>query len=395
VSIALPSWVSGVRLTDLIGPAAVIAITIAVPFIAYDQSAGAFPHGNIAGAFSFYTIFLVAVSVYAIITLGLNVQWGYTGVFNFGVLAFFMVGAYTTAVITKGDPQGDFQDYIGGWGDDLNIIPALATDQWFPFVIATLASAVAAGFLAFLLSFPTLRLREDYLAIATIGVAEFLRRIVIEERDLVNGTRGLPGVPQPLGDIVDNSDYKYLNLVIIGCVVILVFFALERAVRSPWGRVLLGLRDDELATEASGKNVFAFKTESFVVGAAIMGIGGSMYAYAFVSLTPEAFTHLIATFIFWAMLMVGGSGNNKGAIAGAYVVWGFWTLSTQVQGYELGDFLQSRIPYLRGLVLGLLITGTLLFRPLGLFPQERRVSRWVERRVKREKSAPAQAPPET
>jgi branched-chain amino acid transport system permease protein len=395
VSIALPSWVSGVRLTDLIGPAAVIAITIAVPFIAYDQSAGAFPHGNVAGAFSFYTIFLVAVSVYAIITLGLNVQWGYTGVFNFGVLAFFMVGAYTTAVITKGDPQGDFQDYIGGWGDDLNIIPALATDQWFPFVIATLASAVAAGFLAFLLSFPTLRLREDYLAIATIGVAEFLRRIVIEERDLVNGTRGLPGVPQPLGDIVDNSDYKYLNLVIIGCVVILVFFALERAVRSPWGRVLLGLRDDELATEASGKNVFAFKTESFVVGAAIMGIGGSMYAYAFVSLTPEAFTHLIATFIFWAMLMVGGSGNNKGAIAGAYVVWGFWTLSTQVQGYELGDFLQSRIPYLRGLVLGLLITGTLLFRPLGLFPQERRVSRWVERRVKREKSAPAQAPPET
>lgn len=394
MNIARPAWTNNVRLTDLVGPAAVIAITFAVPFIAYDQSAGAFPHGNIAGAFSFYTVFLVAVGVYAIITLGLNVQWGYTGVFNFGVLAFFMVGAYTTAIITKGNPQGDFQDYIGGWGDDLNIVPALATDQWFPFVVATVASALAAGFLAFLLSFPTLRLREDYLAIATIGVAEFLRRIVIEERDLVNGTRGLPGVPQPLGDVVHQSDYKYLNAIIIGCVVILVFFALERAVRSPWGRVLLGLRDDELATEASGKNVFAFKAESFVVGAAIMGIGGSMYAYAFSSLTPEAFTHLIATFIFWAMLMVGGSGNNKGAIAGAYVVWGFWTLSTQVQGYDLGDFLQSRIPYLRGLMLGLLITGTLLFRPLGLFPQERRVSRWVERRVKREK-ATAEPPPAT
>jgi branched-chain amino acid transport system permease protein len=386
-----PGWTRGLKPSDFIAPAVLLSITIAIPFISYDQSRGAFPDGNIAGTFSFYTAFLVTVGVFALLTLALNIQWGYTGVINFGVLAFFMLGAYTTAIITKGDPQGDFTDYIGGWGDDLNIIPALATDQWLPFVIATAAAAFAAGLLAFLVAFPTLRLREDYLAIATIGIAEVMRRVVIEERWMLNGSRGLTGVPQPLGNLVDQSDYKYLNVVIIGIVVIIIFFALERAVRSPWGRVLLGLRDDEEATSASGKNVFAFKTQSFVLGAAIMGIGGSMYAYAFSALSPDAFTHLFATFIFWAMLMVGGSGNNKGAIAGAYVVWGLWTISLQMQGYELGDIIESRMSYIRGLLLGAAIVGVLLIRPLGLLPQERRVSSWVERRVKKERSA--RAPP--
>ncbi|HEY5625450.1 MAG TPA: branched-chain amino acid ABC transporter permease, partial [Dehalococcoidia bacterium] len=117
--------------------------------------------------------------------------------------------------------------------------------------------------------------------------------------------------------------------------------------------------------------------------------GGSMYAYAFSALSPDAFTHLFATFIFWAMLMVGGSGNNKGAIAGAYVVWGLWTISLQMQGYELGELVQSRMSYIRGLLLGVAIVGVLLIRPLGLLPQERRVSAWVERRVKKERAGPS------
>ena len=384
-----PAWARGLKPSDFIATAVLLTITLAIPFIAYEQSRGAFPDGHIAGTMSFYTAFLVTVGVFALLTMGLNIQWGYTGVINFGVLAFFMLGAYTTAIITKGDPQGDFTTYIGGWGNDLNLIPALATDQWLPFVIATAAAALAAGLLALLVAFPTLHLREDYLAIATIGIAEVMRRVVIEERWMVNGSRGLTGVPQPLGGLVDQSDYKYLNVVIVGIVVIIVFFALERAVRSPWGRVLRGLSDDEEATAASGKNVFAFKTQSFVVGAAIMGIGGSMYAYAFSALSPDAFTHLFATFIFWAMLMVGGSGNNKGAIAGAYVIWGLWTISLQMQGYELGDIIESRMPFIRGLLLGVAIVGVLLIRPLGLLPQERRVSAWVERRVKKERSTPA------
>ena len=136
---------------------------------------------------------------------------------------------------------------------------------------------------------------------------------------LVNGTRGLTGIPRPLGGLVGSTDYKYLLLAICGGFLVLTYFLIERAIRSPWGRVLMALREDEMATEASGKNVFAFKMQSFVMGAAIMGAGGAIYAYASSSLTPEVFTHFFATFLFWAMLILGGSGNNRGAIVGAYV----------------------------------------------------------------------------
>jgi branched-chain amino acid transport system permease protein len=302
-----------------------------------------------------------------------------------------MLGAYTAAIITKSPAQGNFTHYIGGWGEDLNFIPGLAMDQWFIFLVGTAAAGIAAGILALLVSIPTLRLREDYLAIATIGIAELLRRIVIQEDSLVNGTRGLTGIPHPLSDLTSSDDYKYLLLAIVVAVLIVIYVALERAVRSPWGRVLIGLREDELATEAAGKNVFGFKTQGFVLGAVIMGIGGSVYAYASSSITPETFTHFFATFLFWAMLMIGGSGNNKGAIAGAYVLWGFWTLTLQIQGYDLGDAIQSRMPYFRDMALGALIVGVLLLRPAGLLPQERRVSLWVERSVKRMR--PQQPPP--
>lgn len=376
-----PRLPGNLSLATLAPAIVIIVITFLVLFIPYERSGG-----DTDGTFSFFVSFLTLVAIYAIFTLGLNIQWGYTGVFNFGVLGFFMLGAYTAAIITKSPAQGNFTSYIGGWGEDLNLIPGLAMDQWFIFLVGTAAAGIAAGVLALLVSIPTLRLREDYLAIATIGIAELLRRIVIQEDSFVNGTRGLNRIPHPLSDLTSSSDYKYLLLAIVIVVLIVIYLALERAVRSPWGRVLIGLREDEMATEAAGKNVFGFKTQGFVLGAVIMGIGGSVYAYASSSISPEAFTHFFATFLFWAMLMIGGSGNNKGAIAGAYVLWGFWTLTLQIQGYDLGDTIQTRMPYFRDIVLGALIVGVLLFRPAGLLPQERRVSLWVERSVKRSRS---------
>ncbi|HSP55669.1 MAG TPA: branched-chain amino acid ABC transporter permease, partial [Dehalococcoidia bacterium] len=338
---------SELRIAPLIAPAAIVAVTLTTIFMSWDQSGG-----DLSGVTSFYVSFVTAAAIYGIFTMGLNVQWGYTGVFNFGVMAFFLVGAYTAAIVSKGPAEGAFTDYVGGFGKDLDLVPALATDQWLPQLIGLLAAACVAGLLALALSVPTLRLREDYLAIATIGVAELLRRITIQETSLVNGTRGLTGIPRPLHGLVSSGDYQYVIFAITLVVLVLIYLALERAIRSPWGRVLLGLREDEVATEASGKNVFAFKTQSFVVGAAIMGIGGAVYAYFASSLTPEVFTHFFATFLFWAMLILGGSGNNKGAIAGAYVLWGFWTITLQLQGYDLGNTIETRMPYIRELVLG-------------------------------------------
>jgi branched-chain amino acid transport system permease protein len=374
----------------VIAPLVIIVVTALVIGIPFERS-----DGDISGTASFFVSFLTFAAIYALFALGLNIQWGYTGVFNFGVLGFFMVGAYVSAIITKEPAPGGYTEYIGGFGKDLDLIPALRTDQWLPFIVGSLAAGAAAGILAALVSIPTLRLREDYLAIATIGIAELLRRIVIQETWLVNGTRGLTGIPSPLSSLVDSRDYKYVIFAISVVVLLLVYFSLERAIRSPWGRVLLALREDELATAASGKNVFAFKSQGFVLGSVIMGVGGSVYAYASTSLTPEAFTHFFATFLFWAMLILGGSGNNKGAIAGAYVLWGFWTITLQLQGYDLPEAISTRIPYIRELVLGLLIVGVLLLRPAGLLPQERRVSIWVERRarrLRREAGRPPAAP---
>ena len=386
----------------LLTPLTFLAITAAIILIPAERSGWDF-HVDLqlgviptfgGGVINFLTFFATFVAIYGLLSLGLNVQWGYTGVFNFGIMAFFLVGANTAAIVTKPPASGEFVEYVGGFGDALDIIPALDSGEWFPFVIGLAAAAVACGVLAFFLSIPALRLREDYLAITTIGIAELLRRITIEERWLVNGTRGLPGIPRPLSGWVGQDEYRFVIFGIAVVVLILVFLAVERGIRSPWGRVLRALREDELTTAASGKNVFAFKSQGFVVGAMIMGIGGAMYGYANSSISPDTFTHFFATFIFWAMLMVGGSGNNKGAILGAYVVWGLWNITLQVQGYDLPAAISTRIFFIRDFVLGALIVIVLLMRPQGLIPEERRVSIWVERHVKRlGRSAPRSARP--
>ncbi len=367
---------------------AVVATTAAIVGMSMEQS------GSVSRTLSFYTSFATVAALLAILSLGLQIQWGYAGVFNFGVVGFFLVGAYTAGIITKGPDNSDFADYIGGFGPSLDLVPALATDQWLPFLVAVLASGLVCCVLAFLVAIPTLRLREDYLAITTIGIAELLRRITIEETWLVNGTRVLGSIPRPLSGVVDTGDYKYVYLGLSVAFLVLIYFALERSVRSPWGRVLRALREDELSTAASGKNVFAFKTQAFVFGGVIMGMGGAMFAFQNRAISPDTFTHFFGTFLIWTMIIVGGSGNLAGAIVGAYVIRGFLWSVDLLQGYDLPELLESRIPFLSDFAIGALIVGTLLVMPRGLLPEERRVSIWVERRV-RQKGAESRAPPST
>lgn len=378
-----------IRWSQLITPTVVVVITVAVVFMPLERSGW-----NVMSTIRFLAFFLTFVAIFGVFALGLNVHWGYTGIFNFGVLAFFLVGANTAAIITKTPAESSVVEYVGGYGEDLDFLPFLASDQWLPFIVGIGAAMLACGILAFLVSIPALRLREDYLAIVTIGIAEMIRRITIEERWLVNGTRGLPGIPRPLSDLASPSDYTYVILGITVVTLILVYLALERGIRSPWGRVLRAVREDELTTAASGKNVGLFKSQSFVVGAMIMGLGGAIYAYANSSISPSTFTHFFATFIFWAMLIVGGSGNNKGAVLGAYIVWGFWTITAQLKGYPLPEFLDFRIFFIREFLIGALIVIALLLRPQGLLPEERRVSAWLERKTRgRRRTEPAEETP--
>jgi len=317
------------------------------------------------------------------VAIGLNVQWGYTGIFNFGVAGFFMVGAYTAALFVKEPSDSDFVQYVGGYGDKLDLLPFLDSEQWLPALIGIIAAAAFSAAIALVLAVPLLRLREDYLAIVTIGIAEVLRRVVIEERGLVNGTRGLTGIPRPMSGWVDSADYKYVILVAVIVALVVSYVAVEGAARSPWGRVLRGVREDEEATAACGKSVIGYKMQSFVFGAALMGAGGAIYAYQQGAISPDAFTHFFGTFVVWTMLMVGGSGNNLGAVLGAFIVWGFWSITLQLQGYDIPDGLRTRMFYLRDMIIGALIIIVLLLRPRGLLPERRRVSRWLERRVAR------------
>lgn len=373
----------------LITPLAVFLVTAVLVVIPAERSR------DVGDVISFLVTFGTAVAIFSLITLGLNIQWGYAGVFNFGVMAFFLVGAFVAAIFTKSPADGEFNRYVGGFGEKLAFLP-FGSDQWLPFLIAIVAAAVFCGVLAFLLSLPTLRLREDYLAISMIGIAELVRRVTIEEAGLVNGTRGLPaipapfeaGIPTPWGQVLTEPDeYKFIMLGVAVTVLIIAFILVERVLRSPWGRVLRALREDELATAASGKNIFAFKSQAFVLGAMIMGVGGAVFAFERGAISPLNFTHFFGTFIFWAMLIVGGSGSSRGAILGVYIVWGFWRSTILLQTYDLPDLMESRIFFIRDFLIGVLIVTVLLLRPRGLLPEERQVSLWLDR-VRREEPRP-------
>ncbi len=142
-----------VKPASLVAPATVALVTALLILIPFERS-----NGDTSGVISFLVSFLTFVAIYAIFTLGLNVQWGYSGVFNFGVLGFFMLGAYTAAIVTKQPASGNFTDYIGGFGGDLDLLPWLSSDEWLPHLVGLAAAAGVAGLAALLLAVPTLRL---------------------------------------------------------------------------------------------------------------------------------------------------------------------------------------------------------------------------------------------
>jgi len=341
-----------------------------------------------AGDLAYLVSFATMGGIYAVLALGLNSQWGYAGHLNFGIAGFFAIGAFTTALFTTAEPTGTLAQY---------------TQQAFglemPFLVGVLAGAVVSGGVALLIAVPVLRLRMDFLAIATIGIAEIIRLIFQNERWLANGPQPLRGIPQPGRCILEDQcgpqwlasllgpleprDYIYLYLVIVTVFVVAVYLLAEKAVRSPWGRVLRATRDEESSTSMSGKNVPWVRIQSFVFGAMIMGIGGAIYAHYTVTIDYSHFRPLFATFIVWVMLMLGGSGNNAGAVLGAFIVWAVWSGTAFIAGAlepvlgAISEDLPARASYLRWLFVALLLAGIVLFRPQGIMPEEKIVSRYA------------------
>ncbi len=309
-----------------------------------------------SGIGSYLIFFLIQALIYAVVCLGLNLQWGYTGLFNIGVSGFFLVGAYAFAVLC-GPP---YPTHLGGFG--------------LPFVVGLAGAAAAAALSALIVGIPTLRLHEDYLAIVTIGIGAIFQLIALNASWLTGGSEGATSIPRLLPALFQSVLGR--NALMLGFMIVLVgilYGAMEAVVRSPWGRVLKAIREDEIAAASLGKNPFAFRLQSFVIGAAIMGLGGALYASFVGYVSPVDFLPIL-TFQIWTMLIVGGSGNNKGAILGAVLMWAVWTLSGTVAQSILPADLQVKGGAAQIILIGMVLMLTLIFRPRGLIGEEAVVS---------------------
>ena len=344
-----------------------------------------------------YLVFLVILTgTFALFSLGLNLQWGFTGLINFGHVAFLTIGAYTTVLLAA---------------------------KGFPLIIAVLIGACIAALLGLVIGLSTLRLREDYLAIVTIGVSELIRLVALNEEWLTRGAFGVQGYPLPLDNFNPNLLLRLLMiglltlllgltlwgfwlwfrdqpratsrliwgvLAVLLCLAVygvgvvalynynpraglmlltlltlaLVYWLLERLVRSPWGRVLKAIREDEQVLRALGKDVFWYKLQAFMLGGAIAGISGGFFAWYLTTVYPSNFEPLI-TFNAWTIVVLGGAGNNAGTILGAIIFWGYDTL-TRLFLHDVVRLDASREGAFRIMVIGLILMIIMMWRPQGI-----------------------------
>jgi branched-chain amino acid transport system permease protein len=235
----------------------------------------------------------VTAGIYAIMALGMNVIWGMAGLINLGLVGFFAVGAYTSALLTL----------KLGW----------------PILAGIVAGTLAASIVGVLVALITVRLRGDYLAIVTLGFAETMRVVMSNELWIANGTDGLSGIPGPFRQALGPHNFNLMFLCIVCAVTVVLFFLFERLAHAPFGRVLRGIREDEQVVQVAGKNVTLFKVKAFAVGTAALGLAGALYGHFTSYIAPDLFAPLLTLYVKLSLL-AGGLGNNLGAIVGAVLV---------------------------------------------------------------------------
>jgi branched-chain amino acid transport system permease protein len=287
------------------------------------------------------TAYLQAIGIialiYALLALGLNLQFGLTRLVNFGVVAFFAIGAYTSALL------------------------ALAGT---PLILSFAAATILAGISALPLGLLSLRLREDYLAIVTLGFSEAIRITLQQEEWLTKGVQGLPGIPKVFATLgpADSDTALFFILLIVTA---LVAWGTVRLTRSPLGRLLRAIGDDEPALMALGKNPTKFKVQIFMVGAALAGLAGAFYAHFITFISPEQFIPLV-TFYVWMGLIMGGSGTVRGALGGAVLLMIFLEGSRFIKDFIPGVS-EVQMASVRLAVVGLALILVTMYRPNGLF----------------------------
>jgi len=408
-------------------------------------------------AFSILNMCLIS----AIMALGVNIQWGYAGLFNVGVMGFAALGGLAGVVVSM--PPVDAAWAAGGLGIVMGLATGIATliagmmvwrrgqswGRWryaataaiviigyilmrsladpsvaaieavdpartgylgglgLPIILSWLVGGVFAAATAWVVGKVSLGLRADYLAIATLGISEIIIYVLKFEDWLSRGVKNVNGLPRPVPYEVDlqaNSwfialaDTLNLPLVDASSLVVKICYALlftvvllavlwlsETALRSPWGRMMRAIRDNETAANAMGKNVTKQHLLVFVLGSAVIGVAGAMMVTLDGQFTPTSYQPLRFTFLIWVMVIAGGSGNNWGAVLGGFLIWFFW-IEAEPIGLWLMDVVTSGLPpthwlrlhllesaaHTRLMTMGVILLLVLRFSPRGLIPESRR-----------------------
>ncbi len=323
-----------------------------------------------------YYLLLIATSlaINAILALALNLQFGFTGVLNFGYIVFVATGAYITAATTLGQGSPGFiQTYVIRWS--------------MPWPLPLLAGGLVAAALAAIVAVIALRdLRSDYQAVAMIALAQILWTTIGNQSNIFNGYQGLAGVPRPFTDALASASPLVNDLVFLCiCVAFMAgtLYLCRRIFRSPLGRVMRAVRDDEVVPESFGRGSLRIRLTAFVLGSFLAGVGGGLLVEHDSAFGSNGWVP-IETFIIFAAVIIGGMGSNLGAIVGATLVLVGLNESTRFLPSSLIP--AATIQPLRGILIGFLMILVLRFKPAGIIP---------ERRVRLYRKRPPVPPPIT
>lgn len=288
-----------------------------------------------------YLLFALTLGgIYGLLALSLNLIWGGAGMVNLGLAGFFAVGAYASAIVT---------------GAGAPVPVGLA---------AALLAGVAAGLVV---TFSTLRLRDDYLAIVTLGFAEVVRLVALNERWLTNGSDGISGIPAPFKAALGIAGFNLFYLALVSGIVLVVWALLRRLDGSPFGRALKAIREDQELAGFAGKPVLRFKLQAFAVSAAVAGLAGALYGHYQTYISPDHFQPLITIYIFLAV-SAGGVGRPSGALIGAYGVV-FFLEATRFVAEVVPALQPVQVAALREMLVGAALILVFYLRPQGVLPE--------------------------
>jgi branched-chain amino acid transport system permease protein len=279
--------------------------------------------------------------IYLLLGLGLNLQYGFTGLMNFGVVGFYALGAYTSALLT-----------VHGYSIVIGLVAA---------IIGSAIAAIPLGILS-------LRLRDDYLAVLTLAFAEVVRLVLSNEAWLTKGTQGIANIPQPFQQLPYwSQQWAFLGVLLVLNAV--AAWALVRIVKSPFGRTITAIRDDEIAVKSLAKDPTVYKIQVFMIGSGLFGLAGALQAHYLTYISPEQFLPII-TFYVWMAILMGGVGNLGGSLLGT----AFLVLLLEGSRFARDAFpmvSEIHLASLRLIAIGTAIIVFTIYRPQGILGKAR------------------------